>query len=162
MNYTQQARECVAMMNSIRHLMKMCFFQEEMKGENFLLIFLEKSGGSATPGQISQAMQVTTPRITALLNALEEKGHILRIPSKSDRRRATVAITDLGRQHIRKTQDDVIARTASVLEFIGEEDAEELIRIMNKLSGYVPENGGFREGSARKENEHEREKKELL
>ena len=139
MDYTERAQACVALMNGMRRLMKSFYYQEELKGEDFLLMFLVKMGGHATPGEISQAMQVTTPRITALLNALEEKGHVHRTHSMSDRRRAQVEITSSGREHVRLTQEGIVDRTAAVLEYLGEHDSEELIRIMDRLAQFTPD-----------------------
>ena len=138
MDYTEKAQACVAMMNGMRLLMKSFYYQEELKGENFLLLFLVKKDGSAAPGEISRAMKVTTPRITALLNALEDKGFIRRTHLVSDRRRAMVEITETGREHVRQTQDGIVARTAAVLEYLGERDSEELIRIMDRLNQFSP------------------------
>ena len=137
MGYTEKAQQCVDMVDGIRRLVKSFYHQEDMKGENFLLFYLARKGGEAAPSQISHALQVTTPRTTALLNSLEEKGYILRTHSKPDRRRASVTLTQAGREHVERTRGEMVERTADLLEYLGQEDAEELVRILDRLSQYA-------------------------
>ena len=51
--------------------------QEHLKGENFLLSYLDEHGGCSTPGVLREVLGVSAPRTAAMLRALEEK---LRLP----------------------------------------------------------------------------------
>ena len=57
--------------------------QEHLKGENFLLSYLDEHGGCSTPGVLREGLGVSAPRTAAMLRALEEKGmlrrHICRV-----------------------------------------------------------------------------------
>ena len=48
--------------------------QEHLKGENFLLSYLDEHGGCSTPGVLREVLGVSAPRTAAMLRALEEKG----------------------------------------------------------------------------------------
>lgn len=67
-----------------------------------VLFYIEKEGGSICPKELSDTMNVTTPRATTLLNSLERKGFITRNRSVDDRRKIIVTITETGRIENRK------------------------------------------------------------
>ena len=48
--------------------------QEHLKGENFLLSYLNEHGGRSTPGALREVLGVSAPRTAAMLRALEERG----------------------------------------------------------------------------------------
>lgn len=72
--------------------------QEHLKGENFLLSYLDEHGGCSTPGVLREVLGVSAPRTAAMLRALEEKGMLRRCADSYDRRRVVVHLTELGRQ----------------------------------------------------------------
>ena len=60
--------------------------QEHLKGENFLLSYLNEHGGRSTPGALREVLGVSAPRTAAMLRALEEKGMLRRCADDCDRR----------------------------------------------------------------------------
>lgn len=60
--------------------------QEHLKGENFLLSYLDEHGGCSTPGVLREVLGVSAPRTAAMLRALEEKGMLRRCADSYDRR----------------------------------------------------------------------------
>lgn len=67
--------------------------QEHLKGENFLLSYLDEHGGCSTPGVLREVLGVSAPRTAAMLRALEEKGMLRRCADSYDRRRVVVHLT---------------------------------------------------------------------
>lgn len=65
------------------------------QGEPFVLNYLY-CHGSAQPSQISVAMQVSTARITTILNGLEKREMVVRRPDETDRRKINVCLTEQG------------------------------------------------------------------
>jgi DNA-binding MarR family transcriptional regulator len=55
-------------------------------------VLLERGG--ATPGQLAQALAITTGSVTPMLDRLERLGYVARIPDPADRRRLDVRPTD--------------------------------------------------------------------
>ena len=107
---------------------------ESMRGEGFVLQFLARRGEDALPSELSSEMEVSTARVAAALNSLEEKILIHRRIDKEDRRRIRITLTEEGRDASLKYQQVVSGDASKLLELLGEEDARELIRIATKLN----------------------------
>ena len=90
--------------------------QEHLKGENFLLSYLDEHGGCSTP------------------RALEEKGMLRRCADSYDRRRVVVHLTELGRQTAEQMHTTLCAHVQRVLEQLGEQDSRELIRLLGRIT----------------------------
>lgn len=99
------------------------------KGEMFILGYLYGKSSFATPGEISGAMNVSSARIAALLNALEGRGLVRRNVDPTDRRRVDVQLTDEGREILRAHQEKIYARLRKLAIELGEEDLREYIRL---------------------------------
>ncbi len=67
--------------------------------------------GSATPGALAKAEQISPQAMGATLAALEERGLIERRPDPGDGRRAVMSLTEVGRQVLRNKRN---ARTEQV------------------------------------------------
>ncbi len=109
-----------------------------MHGEIFVVIFIEKTGRSVLPSEISSEMDISTARIAAALNNLEKKGLITRQIDVNDRRKILVDLTADGRELALKHKQMALKATAHMLELLGEEDSKNLIRIMGKLTELMP------------------------
>ena len=102
--------------------------REEERSAWMLLRYLDNAEEEVNPTELCRVMNVTTPRITTILNDVEEKGYITRQISAHDRRRICVTLTEQGRERInegKKRQHDKIAR---IIDKVGEEDARAFIR----------------------------------
>lgn len=108
-------------------------FQFYLKGENFLLSHLQSIGGSSTPGELAQVLDVTAPRIAAILRSLEHKKLIERNGNGLDKRRVTVSITEKGKEWVALANSEVYQHAVNVFDKLGEEDTKELVRIMKKM-----------------------------
>lgn len=104
-----------------------------MRGESFVLNYLYNNNGTAQPKVLSKKLSVSTARIASLLNHLEEKGLVTRTPVPADSRQVMVQITPEGIDHISQIRTDVIEHTTQMLEKLGEEDAQEYIRIQKRI-----------------------------
>lgn len=108
--------------------------QEHLKGENFLLSYLDEHGGCSTPGVLREVLGVSAPRTAAMLRALEEKGMLRRCADSYDRRRVVVHLTELGRQTAEQMHTTLCAHVHRVLEQLGEQDSRELIRLLGRIT----------------------------
>ncbi|WP_406326855.1 MarR family winged helix-turn-helix transcriptional regulator [Streptomyces sp. NBC_00203] len=54
-------------------------------------------GGDATPSDLAADLDLAPASVTGRLDTLERRGFVRRTPSKSDRRRVDVELTELGR-----------------------------------------------------------------
>jgi len=106
---------------------------EYMSGEIFALDFLASSDTEVHPKDISRALSLTSARIAAILNSLEKQGYLTRNPDPDDSRQLIVRLTEAGRELGYKRREELVKRTASMLESLGEEDAGNYVRIQKKL-----------------------------
>ncbi|ALV46230.1 DNA-binding transcriptional regulator, MarR family [Arthrobacter alpinus] len=62
-----------------------------------LLIRPTRQGSGMTPGRLGDALNLSSPATTALVDRLERSGHVTRHRSESDRRQVDLAMTDTAR-----------------------------------------------------------------
>ena len=103
------------------------------KGEIFTLLYLYKEEECKLPSDISCEMNISTARVTAILNTLEEKGFIERKIDNKDRRKIQVKLTSKGIKESKKHNDKVISNLIDMFELLGRKDSEELLRIISKI-----------------------------
>ena len=101
------------------------------KGEILVLKILLLQGGMATPTEISEAMNSTKGRVSAVLNALEKKGEVTREIDKDNRRNIIVTLTDSGKEHV-MLQSGYRTMT-HIFEELGEQDSGEFIRMLTRV-----------------------------
>ncbi len=102
-------------------------------GLGFVLAYLHDHGGMAFPGEIGQAMGVSTPRVAAILRELEEKGMITREVMPDDRRKVCVTLTDKGKEIVMLKQKRSEQTVRQVVDLLSEEDAGAIPRILDVL-----------------------------
>ncbi len=101
-------------------------------GETPVLQYLSGVDGDVIPSEIAKKLSFTRARMSHILDSLETKGYITRRPDPSDRRRVLVSITDKGRDFAAKKNAESVASLSKQLSSLGEHDAKELVRILNK------------------------------
>lgn len=100
------------------------------EGIGFVLRYLYQQREPVSPGQIAEKMQTSLPRVTAVLNNMEEKNLIYREHSATDRRRVCVCLTEEGRRALEENREQKRRMAESFVERVGEEDAETFLRIL--------------------------------
>lgn len=94
---------------------------------------LEGEGRKVRSGDIAKCGQATPSAVSQTLKSLEEKGLITRQRDKGDSRAVTVHLTEDGRAFSacgRELHEQMIDE---VLTYLGPEDAEHLVRIVERL-----------------------------
>lgn len=107
---------------------------ESMHGEIFALQYIASQKGAVQPSEISNMTHVSSARIAATLNSLESKGLITRRIDSKDRRRILVELTPNGKEEANKYFHKILKKVSYILSELGEHDATEFVRIINKLS----------------------------
>lgn len=106
---------------------------ESLKGEIFALLFLSSKEKDISPSLLGADMYISTARITAILNNLENKKFIVREIDKKDRRKIKIKLTKTGKEEASRHKNKVIKQIIDMLMLLGEQDAKELIRITTKI-----------------------------
>lgn len=110
------------------------FYQGEIK----VLIFIAKykdthKNDFLLPSDISKNLNMSSPRISSILNTLEKKEFIKRDFSTIDRRKVYISITNSGYKYVQEISNKTIEVLSSLIDKLGENDTKELIRILNRL-----------------------------
>ena len=103
------------------------------QGECFVLRCLARSPKPLLPSDLSAMMQSSTARIAVVLNTLEKKGYITRAIDPADRRRVLVSLTSVGAEYVRSIRQQLRQRMQRLLAELGEADAEEYLRITERI-----------------------------
>ncbi len=134
MDYTSLAREFMEIMYKMRKRNSQRQISESMHGEIFVLSYIDHHEGSVIPSEISNEVGISTARVAATLNGLESKGLITRRIDVNDRRRILVEMTPEGKEEVKKHYQKMMKTATNMLQYLGEQDAKEYIRIMGKLA----------------------------
>lgn len=114
-----------------------------------ILRMLNRATGEIVAGDIADALNMSTPRVAAALNALERKGYAVRAESQTDRRKTVVRITDEGRRAVQASEDMVLGLVEHILQSVGEADLDEFIRVSGKINAALDERAGFSDGKCK-------------
>lgn len=139
MDYSSLAQEFMRIMHQLRKRNAQKQISESMHGESFILFYISKHEGNVIPSEISNEVGISTARVAATLNSLESKGLITRKIDVSDRRRILVEMTPAGKEQVEKHFQMIMSTTTKMLEYLGEHDAKEYVRIMGRLAEKSPE-----------------------
>jgi DNA-binding MarR family transcriptional regulator len=90
------------------------------------LAIIEGSGGPLSPTVISQRLFVTTASTTSLLDTLERRGLVERLPDPDDRRKVLVALTAEGQQVVDDFLPRVVALQTAALAGLSESERAQL------------------------------------
>lgn len=115
------------------------------KGEFMMLTRLQKCTmhqmdceKAEAPGvrisDLSKLVKASKPATSQMLTNLEEKNYIQRIADKKDRRVVYVTLTEEGKKELEESQSEFNLFVNTVFERLGQQDADEFIRIFNKLA----------------------------
>ena len=108
-------------------------FNRSGKGELFILKYLFEKNAPVTPSELSEALQSSTARISAVLGKLEKKKQIVREIDTSNRRNILVTITSAGRERSQTFMQQMRNNLISVLTEMGEQDASEFVRLATRF-----------------------------
>lgn len=139
MDYTKEAEKLIENMPKMRPHIDADNVNKLSKGEMHLLITLMDLGGDTSVGDLTKNLPVSSARVAAILNLSEEKGYVRRENVPGDRRKTRVVLTDVGRDMLLKERTKAIRQMAEYLEFLGEEDANSLLRILDKTHQFMKE-----------------------
>ncbi|MEG0771305.1 MAG: MarR family transcriptional regulator [Clostridia bacterium] len=93
----------------------------------------DEMGRISTITSLSKELCVSVPAVSQMINALEEKGLVVRVPSETDRRIVKVKLTDSGNDFLKRSLDILFRYIDDILYKMGENDSTELISLLLKL-----------------------------
>ncbi|MCR5490767.1 MAG: MarR family transcriptional regulator [Bacilli bacterium] len=96
-------------------------------------------GGQATLGQLSSILGISLPRCSNLAKRLEEEGYIKRSNDPCDKRICYVEVTEEGEEFFQNGCKMWLRFIADYRKRIGEENFENLLKIMELTKEYLRE-----------------------
>jgi DNA-binding MarR family transcriptional regulator len=93
-----------------------------------VLAILEGSDEPLSPTTIAERLLVTTASTTSLLNTLESRGLLTRLPDPDDRRRLLVSLTEQGRQVVDDFLPEVVTLQTAVMASLSEAERRRLLQ----------------------------------
>lgn len=92
---------------------------------------------SAPPGikvsELSEILRITSPSVSQMINALEEKQYVERITTKNDRRVVYIALTKQGQAVLEEANKAFVTLTNEIISELGVDQTEQLIRLIDQL-----------------------------
>ncbi|MDO4243023.1 MAG: winged helix DNA-binding protein [Actinomyces sp.] len=107
------------------------------QGERAVLHHLDHTGSSSSPGELAQALRLSSARIANILKTLEHKGLIERLHDTRDRRRVLVQLTEHGAQTVARLKREALTALGGLIEALGEPDGAELVRIVGRIRSLI-------------------------
>lgn len=132
-----ELRNAIHMLGKIRMLKgETCKLKPAEKHIIFMLknIYEEKP---VKPSEVAKKLGVTLPAVSHHINALEKSGYIERVQDPNDKRVLRINLTQQGKEIEEVLKQKFFKGLYDMVEFLGEEDSDELIRLMRKVADYL-------------------------
>lgn len=110
--------------------------------ETGILLGIERSthhGKALRVSDLSHMMRVSSPTVTQHINNLENQGFVKRTQAKEDKRAVNVELSEKGQEALRQHRSVIERNFDELTEFLGKENAETLIALLNKTSDFFIE-----------------------
>jgi DNA-binding MarR family transcriptional regulator len=142
----QLAQELLHVAIQLRSLSFQAQAYQHIRPSEFRLLFtlLRADAKGMKVSEVSAQMQITPAAVTHIVNALEEAGHLERLAEPTDRRVVLVRLTEFGRQAVAEQKAHVLQTLSGLLDFLGEQDARELVRLFTVSLTYFRERSNYR------------------
>ncbi len=108
-------------------------------GECFALLLLNSVDTWLLPSDLSAGLNVSSARITKLLDTLERKQIIVRQPDPDDRRKTRVCLPPPGRSQADLILNKIHSNAVFTLSHLSPQDAENFLRILKQIVELSPE-----------------------
>jgi DNA-binding MarR family transcriptional regulator len=94
---------------------------------------LADAGVALPPNQIADRLIISRATVTGLVDSLEKRGYVRRLPHSSDRRMLLIELTDAGRQVAHEFRQLVHQRENEWLAGFNQQEQEQLIALLHRL-----------------------------
>ncbi len=113
-------------------------FSINIRGEYSILLYLDKnSKKEVTPGKISEDLNISTARVAASLNSLENKDYLTREIDKDDRRKIIIKMTTSGKEVANKLKEEHLNYLIKIFNCFDKNEITEIMRLTTKLDSIL-------------------------
>lgn len=114
-----------------------------MEGKNAVLHFLNTSNNDVTPTIISQKLEISKARVTAIINVLSKEELIIIEKDKNDKRKMYVKITSKGKAYLLNKLNTIESEMATLVNTLGIEKTSELVEMLKLINQSSKESDGI-------------------
>lgn len=108
----------------------------KLRPVEFSILMLVAFNPGATPKRLSQALAVSAPNLTVLLDRMADKGWIERRRSEADRRAQHIHLTAEGRKRARKAHEISLTMEQELLRHLSEGERAMLRELLAKVARF--------------------------
>mgnify|MGYP002517359466 FL=1 len=131
MNYNEKAEE---IFNSLTNRKK---FVDKMpsnisQGESGVLLYL-LNNDSVSQSELSEKLNITMPRVAAIINTLQDKMLVIKKTEPNDKRKTIITITEKGKKDILQKRKNAIIFIESIIKELTDEEIMQYISINKKI-----------------------------
>lgn len=99
-----------------------------------LIIMTVKSEAPVTPVMAADFFKVKKPMITTMVNALCEKGYLVKVPSETDKRSVTLHPTEKGTALAQEAYEEYFSAMKLLKTKLGDSDYHTLMALIDKAN----------------------------
>lgn len=107
------------------------------RGEIGVLGYLMFKCAKVSSGELSDALKVSTARMSSILNSLESKRFVKRTNDEKDKRKTLVLITNKGKETFINAENELKKHIKYLIRSIGIDDFNEYLRITKKIKNII-------------------------
>lgn len=82
-------------------------------------------------------MNVSTARVSILINKLEVKGYVERKTVEDDARKTIISLTEEARVYHQALEDKMTEMFAGMIDYVGKDDLDAFINILEKITTFL-------------------------
>ena len=105
-----------------------------------VLIYIQiknEQGKEVHQVDLEQALHLSNPTVTGILNRLEEKGFVQRVPSSENSKFKSVIITADGKEELNKGKKVIHRLEEETLSCLEDEEKKEINRLLEKIWNHI-------------------------
>lgn len=109
------------------------------QGEVGTLLYLTFVNDKITSTNLAKNLDISLPRVVSILNSLEVKNLVQKLPDEKDKRKTIVKITEEGKKLVLTKKEEAIGKIVKIIEKLDENDINEYIRLSKKIGNLMDE-----------------------
>lgn len=137
MNYDKLTNICVEEIKSNIFNGVDTILSDFNRGEIGVLGYLMFNRAKVSSGELSDALKVSTARMSSILNSLEAKRFVKRTNDENDKRKTLVLITNKGKETFINAENELKEHIKYLIRSIGIDDFNEYLRITKKIKNII-------------------------
>jgi DNA-binding MarR family transcriptional regulator len=102
-----------------------------------LVLGLLRDHGPMTPSELGDGLIVTRATVTGLLDSLERRGYVRRVPHATDRRRLVVELTPEGMATLQQVRTIIHAQETAWMGSFSDEELRRYIAFLHRIQDAV-------------------------